>query len=248
MFGDRREWARDLFVSGSAGIFLGLVGPFGSYLNPSRLVVLAYWIGALLFGAILFGLTVRPAVRIAPRLHLPATGLLLVALPVAAVPLALVCHAVASSLWPVPIGRIGLGIWYAQTLVISMPLALCYRLGSRMPQPARPAPSSTSFLQNLPPGPGRNLIALQMEDHYVRAHTAAGSTLILIPLHQAVAELKPSEGLRTHRSWWVARDAVTGVVRDGRNIRLCLSNGLQAPVSRTNIAAVREAGLLPDEL
>ncbi|MEE3625334.1 LytTR family DNA-binding domain-containing protein [Nitrospirillum sp. BR 11752] len=80
----------------------------------------------------------------------------------------------------------------------------------------------------------------------MRAHTAQGSALVLIPLHQAVAELDAVPGLRVHRSWWVARHAVTAVVRDGRNLRLRLSNGIEAPIARASVATVRAAGWLDD--
>ncbi|WP_396595682.1 LytTR family DNA-binding domain-containing protein [Brevundimonas sp. R86498] len=52
------------------------------------------------------------------------------------------------------------------------------------------------------------------------------------------------EGLRVHRSWWVARDAVEAVVPAGRQLRLRLRGGLDAPVSRANTVRLREAGWL----
>ncbi len=251
LFGDRREWARDLAIAAAAGLFLGLVGPFGSYLNRSRLAVLGYWIGALLLGAILFGVTLRPAVRLAPRLGVPPLAALAAAALLVAIPLSLICHAVAVALWPAPIGRIGLLAWYGQTLIISAPLALGYGMGAgrAAPPPAATEPpaqepgTTSDLLSRLPLPLGRELLALQMEDHYVRAHTSRGSVLILIPMRQAVAELAGMPGMRIHRSWWVARDAVTGSVQDGRNLRLRLANGLEAPVSRANVAAVRQAHL-----
>ena len=41
-----------------------------------------------------------------------------------------------------------------------------------------------------------NLLCLQVEDHYVRAHTASGSDLMLIALKDAIAELEGVEGLQ----------------------------------------------------
>ena len=81
-----------------------------------------------------------------------------------------------------------------------------------------------------------------MEDHYVRVHTSAGSDLILMPMGQAIDAMGSRDGLRVHRSWWVARDAVEAAVPDGRQWRLRLRGGLEAPVSRPNIARLREAG------
>jgi len=78
----------------------------------------------------------------------------------------------------------------------------------------------------------------------VRVHTAGGSRLVLATLSQAIAALGPTPGLRVHRSWWVAERAVRDAVADGRNLRLILVNGVSAPVARSSVAAVREAGWL----
>jgi hypothetical protein len=105
----------------------------------------------------------------------------------------------------------------------------------RRPQAAAPGLLGASPAQ---------VLCLQMEDHYVRVHTAAGSRLVLATLSQAVEALGRTRGLRVHRSWWVAEQAVAGAVADGRNLRLVLVNGLNAPVARSSVAAVREAGWL----
>ena len=96
----------------------------------------------------------------------------------------------------------------------------------------------------LPPALGREILCLQMEDHYVRVHTPRGSTLVLMSLSQAMAGLQDVEGTRTHRSWWVARSAVEGVLEDGRNLRLRLTGGLEAPVSRARVGELRAQGWL----
>ncbi len=257
LLGSRREWGLDLVVATTSGLFLGLVGPFGSYLNGSRLVTVAYWVVAVWAGMILFGVTLRPAIRFASRRRLPRVVMLLAVTPLVAMPLALLCHVAAATLWPVQIDRIGLLAWYGQTLVISVPLAMSYGLargvgGTRTagspPAAASPDPASGRLLAWLPAALGREILALQMEDHYVRVHTAKGSGLVLIPLRQAVHELAATgpAGLKVHRSWWVARHAVAGFGRDGRNVRLRLSNGLEVPVARTSVAAVRAAGWLDD--
>ena len=53
------------------------------------------------------------------------------------------------------------------------------------------------------------------------------------------------EGPQVHRAWWVARDAVTEVIRDGRNLRLKLLNGLEVPVARRSVARLKALGLEP---
>ena len=57
-----------------------------------------------------------------------------------------------------------------------------------------------------------------------------------------MAGLKDVEGVQTHRSWWVARAAIVGVVEDGRKLRL--TGGLEAPGSLARIGALREEGWL----
>ena len=52
-------------------------------------------------------------------------------------------------------------------------------------------------------------------------------------LSDAIDELDGLDGARCHRSWWVARPAVTDVIqRDGR-VMLKMVGDLMVPVSRT---------------
>lgn len=88
-----------------------------------------------------------------------------------------------------------------------------------------------------------DLWAVSSEDHYLRVHTSLGEDLILMRLADAVHELGGTDGLQTHRSWWVARDGVADVRREGGKLFLVLKSGIEAPVSRTYSPAVREAGL-----
>jgi hypothetical protein len=105
-----------------------------------------------------------------------------------------------------------------------------------------PAPAAR-LVQRLPPRlRGAALLAVEAEDHYLRLHTARGSELILLRLADALAELDGIEGAQVHRSWWVARAAVAGVVRDDGRIGLRLHGGMVAPVSRTYVKALRAGG------
>jgi len=103
------------------------------------------------------------------------------------------------------------------------------------------APAPNPLLEQLPPELGSTIVALEMEDHYVRVHTALGSALVLMRLRDAMALVTDIEGMQVHRSWWVARGAVEDVLRDGRNVRLKLPRDLEAPVARANIATLRDA-------
>jgi hypothetical protein len=91
---------------------------------------------------------------------------------------------------------------------------------------------------------GGDVIALAMEDHYVRIHRKDASTLALVPLARAMTYVSTIEGMQTHRSWWVARDAVVRVEGNARAMRLVLINGVCAPVSRRAVSILRSAGWL----
>ena len=101
------------------------------------------------------------------------------------------------------------------------------------------------FLTRLPAKlRGAELWALEAEDHYLRLHTSQGQDLILMRLSDAVAELEGIEGARTHRSWWVARAALSSVERADGRATLTLVDGAQVPVSRAYVKMLREAGWL----
>ncbi len=104
------------------------------------------------------------------------------------------------------------------------------------------AGTAPRFLARVPIRLGRDLLCLQAEDHYVRVHTALGDDLVLHRFSDAVEDLDGLPGLQVHRSWWIAEAAVSDAVRRDRKTWLRLRNGLEVPVSRTYLPAVREAG------
>ena len=106
-----------------------------------------------------------------------------------------------------------------------------------------PSSGGERLLERLPPHMRRDTIyALESEDHYVRVHTSGGSDLILLRMGDAVAELDGLVGERTHRSWWVAREAVASAARSDGRAELTLINGVVAPVSRSALPAIQEQG------
>jgi len=247
IFGGAGEWARRLTLATAIGLFFGLVGPFGTYLRTDVAVRIVYWIGASWLATTLFGLIVAPAAVLGPRLGLPRMFSALAATAVAAIPLAAITSAAATRLWPITRAQPPLA-WYGEALMISLPVVAAYTLwlrsGVSVNAHANCAAGGDPSPRRLPARLGRELLCLQMEDHYVRVHTPAGSTLLLMPLKEAIAELNGTPGLRVHRSWWVARTAVDRPLSDGRNLKLRLVNGLEVPVARASVAEVRAAGWL----
>ncbi|NEX94511.1 LytTR family DNA-binding domain-containing protein, partial [Caulobacter sp. 17J65-9] len=98
------------------------------------------------------------------------------------------------------------------------------------------------LLERLPPRLGREVVALGMEDHYVRVFTRRGDTLVLMRMADAVAELAAVDGAQVHRSWWVARAAVVASARSGRSGVLRLDTGLEVPVARRRLAELKALG------
>lgn len=220
------------------GVFLGLLGPFGSFYSGPAWQRIAYWTSTAWLGAAVFG---GGAALILGRLGARPAGWAALAgyTLVICAPFALAVWFAATAIWPAlrSTPHLTPAAWYLQCLAIAAPqVALLAVLRARRPK-AGGEPMSPLRL------PG-DVLCLQMEDHYVRVHTARGSRLVLGTLNQATAALAGARGLRVHRSWWVAEKAVASVVMDGRNLRLVLINGLTAPVARSAVAAVRAAGWL----
>lgn len=100
-----------------------------------------------------------------------------------------------------------------------------------------------TFQRRLPFELRAQLVRIEAQDHYLNVVTQKGSTLILMRLGDAIAELE-GQGLQVHRSHWVALQAVAKPRREkGRDV-LLMSDGMAVPVSRSYRAAVQEAGLL----
>ncbi|MET3667998.1 LytTR family DNA-binding domain-containing protein [Caulobacter sp. 1776] len=248
LLGTAREWAIDLTVGVGIGVLLGLMGPFGSFFNANPPLRLAYWIGTIASGMVFFGIVTRLAAAAARRLGVPdwatTPPVVLIGSAIQGMP----WRPVAISLWPQIDHAVPPLAWYGQCLAITTPIVLAYYFIRVRPQAHAPAREGLVPVEAPAPAadPGA-VLYLRMEDHYVRIRTEHGSRLEMGPLARVTAGLGGVEGLQTHRSWWVARRAITGVERDGRNLRLRLIDGETAPVSRASVAKLRAAGWLAEE-
>ena len=250
-----REWVIELAVMAAVGVALAALGPFGSFAIGSFGARLAYWIPAALIGYAIFRPTTLAAIIIARRLDLSELGAAVVGVLVAAVPGSFAI-AYFGGYRPgaapsfdqlfqlyVQVGVIGVLVMTVFTLIgrNSSPFERNADALADAPAVTRPTPIAP-FLDRLPGAWADRLVALEMEDHYVRAHGPETSALILLRMRDAEAELSAIDGMRIHRSWWVARSAVEKVLRDGRGYKLRLTNGLEAPVARDRVAALKAAG------
>lgn len=92
------------------------------------------------------------------------------------------------------------------------------------------------------------LLALSIEDHYLNVYTSNGHAKINYSLAEAVTELENAQvdGLRIHRSHWVAKQALGRVVSDGHGYVAHVSNGLELPVGPTYVGLLKSVGALFD--
>ena len=238
-----RHWAVDLAIATAGGLFLGLIGPFGSYLNGPLWQRAAFQIACFWMGMLIFGTAIRLLLRFAmPTRWMVAAVMLVVAL--VTLPFSLVIARLAQWIWPFLAG-IGPVEWYLQALITAEPVALglTFLIKRRARQDDLHQEAKTivatghGLLSALP----AEILCLQMEDHYVRVHRRDGSHLVLATLSQAVVALEGADGLLVHRSWWVARSAVAEARVHGRNLRLYLTNDIVAPVARSSVATLRAA-------
>lgn len=251
---DLRTFVVELSIMFALGLLLAALGPFGTFVMGGLPERLAYWVSLSISGYLVFRPATAAAAAIADRLQLPQAPAWAAAAALGAVPMTfivwLASYRHTPSLWPSAADYFDL---YLKVLLIGAAIALVFWFRSShrrnaasptaAPEPIA-SPNLPRFLDRLPPHLGQELLALEMEDHYVRAYTASGSTLILLRMRDAVAELDGADGMQVHRSWWVARSAVARAVQDGRNWRLKLANGIEVPVARNSVSALRDAGWL----
>jgi hypothetical protein len=260
----RSELTRTLVLSLLIGLLLGALGPFGTFESMTTVERFSFWLACILGGALIQAPLYWLGDWIGRERHIPAWIWAPATAALAAVPITILVNGVAVTLLRSAVTDSFTAL-YPLVLIITLPIQIIIHVmvgqrahraaaakpsGSPQPMPAPsaaadPAPSaSTAFFERVPKRLGRDLICLRMEDHYLRVYTSAGDALILMKISDAEAELTGIEGLRLHRSWWVARSAVTGWRRNGKTLALTLRNGLSAPVARERQAKVREAGWL----
>lgn len=243
--GDAGWWVRTLSFAVVAGIVFGVFGPFGSFLNGDVVLRIFSWTGNLVGGTLIVGLLLPPITRFAIRLGLPMLAGLAIAILVTAALGSVFAALYGHWLWPYAITRVRPVDWFSQSLLVELCLLGLWIVIdlARQALTKSPPPKPVEPAVNLK----EPVLCLQMEDHYVRIHRASGSTLELMPLHEAIGRYGSPDGLQVHRSWWVAGNAVAEADRDVRNWRLRLSNGLFVPVARNRIVDVRARGWIGDD-
>jgi LytTr DNA-binding domain len=261
---------RICFVALGAGLLLSIIGPFGTYENMVGPTRFGFWIGAVLLGTFIHVPLLFGASLLGRQHNVPSWIWVTGSAILAALPMTFVVNGIAATLFPG--GSFdGLFELYPLVLAISLPMQWMTHLTSDfiLPVPflreADPnvaaisnvtspeqdltpspigSPNAPALLLRIPARLGKTILCLEMEDHYLRIHTTLGDTMIHLRMADAITELDGIEGMLVHRSWWVAREAITGWNRDGKTLLLQLSNGKSVPVARDRQPLVKAAGWL----
>jgi hypothetical protein len=236
------------------GLVLAALGPFGSFAKGNLSDRLGYWLAAVILGFLIF----RPIVwlgDLASRsLDLPRVAAMGFAVIVAAIPGTVAIAWLNGGLEDGLPSMMTLAPLYLNVVLVGTLITLLFVGMERHERPAvtsqinsaeESAPATPLFLERLPADWRGELIALEMEDHYIRVHGPDGrSLLILMRMADAEREMVGIKGLRVHRSWWVVQCAVERQIREGRRLLLELKGGIRVPVARDRIADLRKAGWL----
>ncbi|MGY5775653.1 LytTR family DNA-binding domain-containing protein [Rhizobium sp. LEGMi135b] len=107
------------------------------------------------------------------------------------------------------------------------------------PAEIRTVASQPPILLRLKPENRGALVRLTVRDHYTEVVTTRGRELILLRFGDALTEIGNIEGIRLHRSHWVATDHITRLKRDNGKLFVVARDGVEVPVSRSYAEDVR---------
>ncbi len=240
------RFGRGMVIAAVAGLVLALSGAFGTVETPVWLR-LAYWVPVMLAGAGWGHVCSGVIDRWVDQDEKPWLAVLALTATITG-PVALLVWFVTGlvferQIYPLRTLPLMLGPVLVVTATMS---AINVFVGKAQPVQTHASSAGAAparFPERLPPKlRGAAIRAVQAEDHYLRIHTDRGSDLILMRLSDALEELDGLEGSQTHRSWWVARDAVRDVARGDGRATLTLDGGVTVPVSRRYAKALRDAG------
>jgi hypothetical protein len=230
-------WRRPLAIGGAMVVVLTFTGPFGTFVDLSAPLRLAYWAIAIGSCGLLMTVVIGAALETrwladwpyAPRI---ALGSMLAAFPGAA----LIGLLETTMRHNNQVFDHYLWFWLC-VAAIGFPVALFQfaTFGSHPPNPAldsKPDAADIRFLERLPREVGRQIISLSMQDHYVRVTTDRGSVMVLIRFSDAVKELAGHPGAQVHRSHWVASGQAKRILRENNRTMIELADGRRLPVSR----------------
>lgn len=238
-----RGFVRGLVIALIAAAFLTVSGAFGTGEAPLGARV-AYWLILMLVGYVFGSVIARASFRDEGRQAWPTWLRVVVASLMMAAPLTVLVGVSSRLFFGARMSMAAWPVLFISVLSVALVLtAINMLVETRRTAITHASPQPPKFLERLPLKlRGAEVWAIEAEDHYLRLHTSKGQDLILMRLADAVAELEGIEGAQVHRSWWVARDAITDAKRGDGRATLTLKDGAEVPVSRTYAGLLRERG------
>ena len=253
-----REW-RDgflnpiaLIVMAAVGGVMGVAGPFGTQDTVAVVPRIIYWIWVVYstYAIGLFFVTfLRPMLEVLPTW---LRGLLMGCVNGAAISTYIVSLNLVifgeDFLEGNPLGFFMRVFLIALFVTLAVSMAIDHLQDRRDEGAIKVAAKSLGMpplMERLPLEKRGTLMALSVEDHYVRIRTTVAETLVLMRLSDAIRETGELNGDQVHRSHWVNYDQVTAARREGDRAILTLADESEVPVSRSNLPKIKEAGLLP---
>ena len=229
------------------GAMMGVLGPYGTG-DASAVRRYVYWLAAIVLGGAI-GIAIE---RVLGRSVVPLGRRVILTSLAMTPPAMLLVELLNTAVLRYPLSWHDLGELAWRVLVVSLLVMTVRALVWRPPAVvveertviAPPLPEAEALFRRRLPARLRTarLIALEAHDHYLKVHTDAGCEMITARLADALDELAQAYGYRTHRSWWVAADAIETVRWSRGTGSARLAGGIVAPVSRTQAVALREAG------
>ena len=139
----------------------------------------------------------------------------------------------------------GFGVPHMASYIFGLSIAISvlrYWLEPKRGSAGSKPPEIPRLVMRLAPELRSPLLRLAVRDHYVDVVTQTGKASVLMRLADAISEAEDVPGMRVHRSHWVARAGVVGVIRDKGKVQLLMQDNARIPVSRTYLGAVEAAG------
>lgn len=229
-------------------VIAGVAGPFGTYASMELFPRLLYWIAisssSIVFGYLGFGLAIWHS---GPLNHVRQAWL----------GAAIASFLVAPVVWGLTalFEMAGSGmspgfdrLFFYTVLVCTTVAVLRLTLQGILAEQKPPEPSSPiaapRLVARLPLQIRGEVLRISASDHIVRVVTDKGEADLRMRFSDSVNEMDGIVGHKTHRSHWVARDAISEARRDSGRWAVILKNGDQVPVSRKYQPVLEQAGVL----
>jgi LytTr DNA-binding domain len=238
---------RHLLISIMVGLLLGAAGAFGTFELPFLLRVL-YWVILITIGNyIALGNS-----KLLDKIEFLDDRIIIyhmIFLTLISLQIAFMTWVLNKIIFSTPFI---IGHFYSllpAVFIVSSFMTLIHAAFAAIPQVSHAKPlennSPIRFFERLPiKFRNSQIYAIKSEDHYLRIYTNMGETLILMRLYDAINELNGIEGTQTHRSWWVAIDAIARLEKDYGKAKFILKNNIEAPISRSFMPSLKKLKIL----